>query len=904
MKASEDGDLVSRRIYRFRTGSRLKRLGVAAVCAGLLASGVSLAAAELASAPASASPTWSLQPITGISDLSGVYCTSASTCMVTGGLPSAAVTTNSGSTWTNESSSGSLPGYFIHSSWCTAGLSWCIAVGGRGTSPDGAVGVWNGSSWTDASTALHSAVTSFNGLSAVSCASQGTCVATGDFDDGVAVAYTDNSGASWTDETSNLPSSMDYTGGVSCVGLTCMVVGQGQSGASSAPAAAISTDGGQDWTSASSGLPSTADARFHAVDCVTASFCMAVGPVPSGGSPGAPYAAVWNGLTWNVVTSALPTLAGTPYNGGLTGVSCASTSDCAVVGDRGDAKYAGDENKLFVTTNGGSSWVDETSMLPSGISGLSQVSCAGSACYVVGRTSSTNHDPVAYSPDAFPVPPPLQSAPTLTSVSPASGPANGGTSVTLTGTNLANAAYVLFGGKDATGVVDVSPTEVSATTPPGVAGSSVPVQVITPGGTSPSSPAPSFTYSPAPPAPPAYYPLASPTRICDTRAGNPSGLSGAALTNCEGKALSAGSPLSIQVSGLGGVPSDASAVMANLTAIDPSSPGSLVAYPGAAQPPTASTIRFGTASNTAGLTEVGLSSSGAIEVATSVSSVQLAVDVEGYVAPEGSSRGPSSGALYEALPSPSRICDTRSGNPSNLSGEAAQCEGNTLSPNTPLQVQVSGLAGIPSGATAVVVNLTAIAPAEGGYLSAYPAGSSVPTASNVNFTRGQIVANRAVVTLSSSGAIDLVSDASLNVAVDVSGYFTASGATGSGFHPLADPVRVCDTRPTSAANPCSAKAPGPGGVLGVTLTGVAGVPSDASAVVVELSAIDPTSGGYLSVYPAGSSRPVVSELNFTPGVDVTNLVIATLPTSGVIDVYNYSGTTQVTVDVLGWYQSG
>jgi hypothetical protein len=573
-------------------------------------------------------------------------------------------------------------------------------------------------------------------------------------------------------------------------------------------------------------------------------------------------------------------------------VDCSSTSFCVATGDR----YA---TGMFVSTDGGSSWSVQT--FPAGVvssfdhfsDGLSCAAGTEDCMATFGSFVISNYATASTSPAAQP-------PASLTSITPTSGPAGGGTTVTLTGTNLQNAAYVLFGGSVASHVVDVSADQVSALSPPGIAGTSVAVQVITPAGTSPSSGAPEFSYT----APsPAYFALSSPARICDTRAGNPSGLSGAALANCEGKTLSASSPLAVQVSGLAGVPADASAVVANLTVVDPSAQGSLVAYPAGEPVPTASTLRFAPGANTAGLTEVGLSSSGAIDVATDVSSAGLIVDVEGYVAPQSSA---GSGSLYEALSSPARICDTRAGNPSGLSGQAAQCQGNTLSPNTPLAVQISGLAGVPAGATAAVVNLTAIGPGEAGYLSAYPAGSTAPTASNLNFTRGQVVANRAVVTLSATGAIDLVSDASTNVAVDVSGYFVPAGVTSPSspgvFHPLADPVRVCDTRTTSAPNPCTGKAPGPGGVLTVTLGGVSGVPSSAGAVVVELSAVDPTSGGFLSVYPAGESRPVVSDVNFAPGADVTNLVIATLPASGAIDVYNYAGTTEVTLDVLGWYQ--
>jgi hypothetical protein len=58
-------------------------------------------------------------------------------------------------------------------------------------------------------------------------------------------------------------------------------------------------------------------------------------------------------------------------------------------------------------------------------------------------------------------------APTLTSVAPGSGPEAGGTSVTITGSNFRSGMVARFGGVAATGLLVVSPTTVTATSPPG-----------------------------------------------------------------------------------------------------------------------------------------------------------------------------------------------------------------------------------------------------------------------------------------------------------------------------------------------------------------------------------------------------------------------------------------------------
>ena len=86
--------------------------------------------------------------------------------------------------------------------------------------------------------------------------------------------------------------------------------------------------------------------------------------------------------------------------------------------------------------------------------------------------------------------------PTVSTVAPATGPAAGGTSVTITGTGLASVASASFGGVRSPSLVKVSPTEVVATTPPGTG--TVRVSVSGPGGTSAAAAGDEFTFIPAP----------------------------------------------------------------------------------------------------------------------------------------------------------------------------------------------------------------------------------------------------------------------------------------------------------------------------------------------------------------------------------------------------------------------
>ncbi|MGH3745046.1 MAG: family 43 glycosylhydrolase, partial [Mycobacteriales bacterium] len=209
-----------------------------------------------------------------------------------------------------------------------------------------------------------------------------------------------------------------------------------------------------------------------------------------------------------------------------------------------------------------------------------------------------------------------------------------------------------------------------------------------------------------------YQPLASPERICDTRAANPSALTGAAAANCPaGSTLAAKGTKTITVaSSAFGIPASATAAVLNLTVANPAATGFLTAYPAGADQPVASNVNYDAGQVSANRVVVPLSG-GKITI-FSRQQADVIVDVSGYYT--------GSGATSSAAPSPVRVCDTRPGNPSHLAGDAAQCNGQTLGPAGTLSVRVRGVAGVPAGATAVVVNLTGVAPTGTTYLTVFP----------------------------------------------------------------------------------------------------------------------------------------------------------------------------------------
>jgi uncharacterized protein (DUF1501 family) len=115
------------------------------------------------------------------------------------------------------------------------------------------------------------------------------------------------------------------------------------------------------------------------------------------------------------------------------------------------------------------------------------------------------------------------------------------------------------------------------------------------------------------------------------------------------------------------------------------------------------------------------------------------------------------------------------------------------------------------------------------------------------------------------------------------------------------PVRILDTRTGNGAVKGKMAARG---ALDLQVTGRGTVPaSGVGAVVLNVTVTNPTEVGYLTVWPTGVARPDSSNLNFSPGQTVPNLVVAKVGAGGKISVFNSSGTTDVLADVMGWFPS-
>lgn len=108
------------------------------------------------------------------------------------------------------------------------------------------------------------------------------------------------------------------------------------------------------------------------------------------------------------------------------------------------------------------------------------------------------------------------------------------------------------------------------------------------------------------------------------------------------------------------------------------------------------------------------------------------------------------------------------------------------------------------------------------------------------------------------------------------------------------PTRLLDTQVTHHTL-------GTGGELSLTVTGENSVPTDATAVALNVTVTDTTEASFLTVFPAGEPLPVASNLNWTPGVTVPDLVIVPVGTGGQVTFYNAQGSVDVVVDLEGYF---
>ncbi len=362
------------------------------------------------------------------------------------------------------------------------------------------------------------------------------------------------------------------------------------------------------------------------------------------------------------------------------------------------------------------------------------------------------------------------------------------------------------------------------------------------------------------------YTSIPPVRILDTRVGN-----GAP----KGK-FARQAEMDLPVLGRGNVPmTDVGAVVLNLTVADPASGGYLTVWPAGDSRPEASSLNFSTGQTVPNLVIARVGAGGKVRTYNGGGDTHVLADVCGWF--------PNSNPYNSLVPA--RLLDTR-----NRIGATGK-----LGPNQTLRLPIAGRGGVPSsGVGAVVLNVTGTEPDAISYLTVWPSDAPRPTASNLNLVPDRTTPNLVIAKVAADGSVGIYNAAGhVHVLADVFGWFPPD----AGYHPMV-PERIVDTRiGTGARGRLRAN-----GALDLDTLCRGSVPVNAAAVVLNVTIAEPTHAGYLTVWPSGQPRPNASNLNFTAGQVVPNLVIVRIGVEGMISVYNEVGTPHLIADVMGWFE--
>ncbi len=395
------------------------------------------------------------------------------------------------------------------------------------------------------------------------------------------------------------------------------------------------------------------------------------------------------------------------------------------------------------------------------------------------------------------------------------------------------------------------------------------------GGTTPTTP--TTTPAPQPGQASGYVALPSPVRLLDTRP--------------TASPVEANAPRAVQVvanrnpSNLS-VPAGATAAVLNVTAIGANSHSHLTVWPNGQDRPTVSNINYLFDTTVPNLVTVAIGTNGQVQLAPGFGGTHVVVDLFGYYQP-------GAGGGFHPM-TPTRLVDTR------LTGGA-------LGPNTTRALSVSAElaqdAGIDlANLQALALNVTAVDATSVGHVTVAPTISGTPSTSNLNVTPTTAAVANGVITrvTGGNGGFTLYNaNGSTHVVVDIVGWYddgNSNVGSGLAFRAIV-PERLRDTRLPGGSSPVAAN-----GTESVQIAGAnnSEVPGWAGAVAVNLTSVTPGAGGYLTMYPAGQTKPDASTLNVMPGVTRANATLARTGTGGGAAVFTQP-QTHLVVDAFGWF---
>ena len=361
----------------------------------------------------------------------------------------------------------------------------------------------------------------------------------------------------------------------------------------------------------------------------------------------------------------------------------------------------------------------------------------------------------------------------------------------------------------------------------------------------------------------------TPCRIADTR--NAAGPFG-------GPALAAGGTRSFVIpSSSCNIPTTALAYALNFTVVPHGKLGYLTVWPTGESQPLVSTLNSYDGRVKANAAILPAGSGGAISV-YATDQTEVVIDISGYFVADT-----SSSALAFFPLTPCRVVDTRNAD-APLGGPYL-----TGGQDRAFPVLASSC-GIPSFAEAYSLNFTVVPHVTLGYLTVWPTGESQPFVSTLNAPTGTVTANAAIVPAGSGGEISAYVTNDTDLVIDINGYFAP--ASYSRLSPLwlqnITPCRVLDTRSSGATLP-----------LTVTVAGTCSVPSAAQAYVFNATVVPQGGLGYLTLWPQGTTQPLVSTLNALDGFVTSNMAI--VPTANGEIQAAAAGTTALVLDIDAFF---
>ncbi len=274
--------------------------------------------------------------------------------------------------------------------------------------------------------------------------------------------------------------------------------------------------------------------------------------------------------------------------------------------------------------------------------------------------------------------------------------------------------------------------------------------------------------------------------------------------------------------------------------------------------------------------------------------------------------GLGAGGEFQPL-TPFRAFDSRPDSTVNDPAPGAKA----INPANEFTVKLAGVGTLPASSTdvlAVVASVTVVDPTGPGWLAVRPTGTAGGS-SLVNFAPGRNVPNLAIVGLGADGTVTITlgpaQNASANVLIDVFGFLSKSsytGERGARLIPVAGgPARLMDTRESGGPF-------GAGEVRALQFRGAVSymptlnaVPDDptVTAALVNIGAVNNRPGStstFITAAPAAPTPPVrTSNINVVAGQIKTSMAIVPV-VDGKIYLYNHAGSTDVVVDVFGYFQ--